>query len=242
MPVMTFDRLELPDGALLFDPALVSDPVRLFDLEALAARGALAAERGGRGSVSYLTLDGREFVLRRYLRGGLPAKISRDRYLWLGEGRTRAFLELRMLDELARRGLPVPRPAAARYVRSGLTYRGELVTERLQGTRSLAQRWLAGEAGEADWVAAGRCIRRFHDAGVQHADLNANNIMLDGKGGAWLLDFDRGRLREPGPWRERILARLGRSLAKIARTAGLDDDWRARFDVLKRAHDADPAG
>lgn len=235
---MTFERIELPGGASLHDPALCADPALLFDRAALASRGALADERGGRGSISYVSLDGREFVLRRYLRGGLPARISRDRYLWLGEDRTRAFLELRLLGELARRGLPVPRPVAARYVRSGLTYRGELVTERLPGARSLAQRWVEGEATEADWVAAGRCIRRFHDAGVQHADLNANNIMLDGRGGAWLLDFDRGRLRKPGPWREKTLARLGRSLAKIASAAALGDDWRARFEVLKRAHDA----
>jgi 3-deoxy-D-manno-octulosonic acid kinase len=77
---------------------------------------------------------------------------------------------------------------------------------------------------------------------VQHADLNANNIMLDGRGGAWLLDFDRGRLRKPGPWREKTLARLGRSLAKIASAAALGDEWRARFEVLKRAHDAARGG
>ena len=235
---MTFERIELPGGACLYDPALCADPVLLFDREALAAGGALAEERGGRGSISHLSWAGREFVLRRYLRGGLPAKVSRDRYFWLGEDRTRAFLELRLLDELGRRGLPVPRPVAARYVRSGISYVGELVTERLRGARSLAQRWLEGEAGDADWEAAGACIRRFHDAGVQHADLNAGNIMLDGQGGAWLLDFDRGRLREPGPWREKTLARLGRSLAKIAAAAALDDDWHARFELLKRAHDS----
>jgi 3-deoxy-D-manno-octulosonic acid kinase len=176
-------------------------------------------------------------VLRRYLRGGLPARLSKDRYLWLGEERTRAFREFRLLGELAGLGLPVPRPVAARYVRGLFSYRGELVTERLSEVASLAGRWLAGEAGDADWQLAGRCIRRFHEAGVQHADLNANNIMLDGRGGAWLLDFDRGRRRAPGPWRERVLARLARSLEKIGRGAGRGDEWRERYAMLKAAHD-----
>ena len=68
---------------------------------------------------------------------------------------------------------------------------------------------------DARWAAIGRCLRRFHDAGVQHADLNAQNIMLGAQGEVWVLDFDRGRLREPGAWRERVLDRLARSLAKI---------------------------
>jgi 3-deoxy-D-manno-octulosonic acid kinase len=238
MSGMKFGRVELRRGAILFDPSLSRDPGALFDRDALLARGALADASGGRGSISYLSADGRQLVLRRYLRGGLPARLSRDRYLWLGEERTRAFLEFRLLAALLELGLPVPRPVAARYLRSGLTYRGELVTERLPGAESLARRWLAGRAGLPDWVAAGRCIRRFHDAGVQHADLNANNIMLDDSGGAWLLDFDRGRLRSPGAWRERSLARLGRSLRKISSAAGLEDDWHARFAALRSAHDA----
>jgi hypothetical protein len=42
----------------------------------------------------------------------------------------------------------------------------------------------------------------------------------------------------PGDWQERSLARLGRSLKKIARAAGLEG-WRAGFDILRTAHDAD---
>jgi 3-deoxy-D-manno-octulosonic acid kinase len=238
MTAMKFGRVELPGGAILHDVSLSRDPSALFDRDALRMRAALADARGGRGSISYIEVDGQQFVLRRYLRGGLPARVSRDCYFWLGEERTRPFHEFRLLAALMDRGLPVPRPVAARYLRSGLTYRGELVTERLRGATSLAERWLAGRIRDADWQSAGRCIRRFHDAGVQHADLNANNVMLDDAGNAWLLDFDRGQIRTPGDWQERSLARLGRSLKKIARAAGLED-WRAGFDILRTAHDAD---
>lgn len=238
---MAFERMEFPQGAMLVDPSFGLDPASIFDHQTLIAQGRLVEAPGGRGSVSFIRLDGLELVLRRYLRGGLAARVSRDRYLWLGEARTRAFRELRLLAALVGLGLPVPRPVAARYSRSGLGYRGELVTERLPGVSSLAARWLAGEATDEDWALAGRCIRRFHDAGVRHADLNANNIMLDGHGGAWLLDFDRGRMQSPGPWREQVLARLARSLEKIGTGAGRGDEWKARFAALKRAHDAGPA-
>lgn len=235
---MQIGRLQLPQGAIVHDAALARDPRVLFDLEALRERGEVEEARGGRGSISFIRLGDARLVLRRYLRGGLVAKLSRDRYLWLGEERTRAFREFRLLAQLRDRGLPVPSPVAARYLRGRLTYRGELVTELLPGTESLAERWLAGRDGRDDWERTGLCIRRFHDAGVQHADLNANNIMLGTTGRVWLLDFDRGRLREPGPWRERVLARLARSLQKIGTAAGRGDEWRDRFELLKAAHDA----
>jgi 3-deoxy-D-manno-octulosonic acid kinase len=237
---MSIERIGLPRGAILHDRSFGIDPSVLFDREALLRRGGLTDAPGGRGSISFIRLEDSQLVLRRYLRGGLAARVSKDRYLWLGEDRTRAFREFRLLAGLVEEGLPVPRPVAARYLRGRLSYRGELVTERLPDTASLAERWLAGETGDADWQLAGRCIRRFHDAGVQHADLNASNIMLDGRGGAWLLDFDRGRRRAPGPWRERVLARLARSLEKIGTGAGLGDDWRECYALLKAAHDAPP--
>jgi 3-deoxy-D-manno-octulosonic acid kinase len=58
-------------------------------------------------------------------------------------------------------------------------------------------------------------LRRFHEHGVQHADLNAHNVLLGRDGGVHLLDFDRGRLRERGAWEDTVLARLHRSLVKV---------------------------
>ena len=231
-------RIPLPRGAILHDTTMAFDPRILFDQDLLRERGEVEEALGGRGSISFIRLGEARLVLRRYLRGGLVAKLSRDRYLWLGEARTRAFREFRLLVRLRELSLPVPRPVAARYRRGLLAYRGELVTELLPATESLAARWLAGRDTRGDWEEAGRCIRRFHDAGVQHADLNAHNIMLGASGGVWLLDFDHGRLREPGAWRERVLARLARSLQKIGTAAGRGEEWRERFGWLEAAHDA----
>ena len=93
----------------------------------------------------------------------------------------------------------------------------------------------AGPMDDARWAAIGRCLRRFHDAGVQHADLNARNIMLGEQGEVWVLDFDRGRLRAPGAWSGRVLDRLERSLVNSDVGVG---DWQAGFERLRRAHDS----
>jgi 3-deoxy-D-manno-octulosonic acid kinase len=211
------ERQVIDRGAILFDPQLVRTPgPELFEPEYLRARGRLSEEAGGRGTVRYFDGDGVHWVLRRYLRGGMAARLARDRFLWLGEDRTRSF-------------------RAARYRRGFASYRAELMTGLLPGVESLTAMVAAGRMDDARWAAVGRCLRRFHDAGVQHADLNSDNIMLDGDGGIWVLDFDRGRLRKPGAWRERVLDRLARSIAK--RRPGATD-WQRGFSLLRRAHDA----
>ena len=134
---------------------------------------------------------------------------------------------VRAVDEL--------KPIAARYQRRLLTYGAELITERLPGARPLSEVLAEGGMDDARWAAIGRCLRHFHDAGVQHADLNAHNIMLGERREVWLLDFDRGRLRHPGAWQRRVLDRLARSLAKISAGA---TDWQAGFALLRLAHDA----
>lgn len=230
-----FQRLEVDRGAILYDPERVDDPgPELFDLEHWRARGIVTAHGGGRGSIHFIEDRGRRWALRHYLRGGVVARLVRERFLFLGEDQTRSFVELRLLATLMEKGLPVPAPVAARYRRGLCTYVAELITERLFGAASLIEMLRAGRMNEARWVAIGRCLRRFHDAGVQHADLTANNIMLGGQSEVWLLDFDRGRLREPGDWREAVLDRLERSLAKVAAGA---IEWQPGFLALRAAHD-----
>jgi 3-deoxy-D-manno-octulosonic acid kinase len=231
-----FERLAIDRGAILFDAERVVAPgAQLFERDYWRSRGRLSARAGGRGSIDFIEAEGQRWVMRRYLRGGMIASVVHDRYLFTGEERTRSFRELRLLGELVRRGLPVPAPVAACYRRAGLTYRAALITEALPGARSLSQALASGEVEGARWAAIGRTLRRFHDAGVQHADLNAHNIMLGEGQEVWLLDFDRGRLREPGPWRQRVLDRLWRSLVKIR---GGEGGWQSGFELLRLAHDA----
>jgi len=83
----------------------------------------------------------------------------------------------------------------------------------------------------------GRLIARFHRAGLDHADLNAHNILFDANGHGWLIDFDRGVQRIPATaWRERNLKRLHRSLVKL-RGERSHDEVEKDFARLRRAYD-----
>ena len=169
----------------------------------------------GRGNTMIVGEGKREFVLRHFVRGGLPGKIVSDTYFWTGERQTRSFSEWYLLAKLKSLGLPVPHPAAARYCRSGITYRADLLTVRLPAIQSLAARISARPGDDPFWLGIGRGLRKFHDAGVYHADLNAYNVQVDVADQLRLLDFDRGKLLQPGVWQQKNLARLHRSLRKI---------------------------
>lgn len=220
------------NGAVIVYDADAIDKIDagFFDPETWRARNALMATARGRGATWIVRAGERELVLRHYRRGGLFGPWLVDRYLWLGLARTRALREWYLLVDLHGRGLPVPRPIAARVRRAGWCYRADLVTERIAESESLAQRLARGPLAAAEWEAIGRCLRRFHEARVWHADLNAHNVLL-APDRVYLVDFDRGRLRSGGGWRERNLARLRRSLEKLARTVerfGFEEaGWRA---------------
>jgi len=225
---------------MLYDASRCDQPdERIFAREHWRARGALQEAAGGRGSVAFIRDGERRWVLRHYRRGGLAARLLGDRYLWTGANRTRAFREWRLLHALHQAGLPVPAPVAARFVRSALTYRADLVTEELP-TRLTLAREIANAPLEPDrWRGIGRVIGRLHAHGVRHADLNAHNLLLAGDGAVYVVDFDRGRFEARGGWERDVLDRLHRSLAKV--TARLpperwtDGDWKALLEGVAAA-------
>ncbi|MDE2307471.1 MAG: 3-deoxy-D-manno-octulosonic acid kinase [Xanthomonadaceae bacterium] len=207
-------------GAILFDATLT--PQVDHDWFAPAywrERGAMRTLAGGRGGVAVVGSPVGECVLRHYRRGGAVAALMGDRYLWGGAGRTRPFVEFRLLGEIARRGLPVPAVVAARYVRHGLFYSADLITCRIADAHTLAECLAAGRLDETLAAAVGGLVARFHRAGIWHADLNAHNVLVT-PGGLYLIDFDRGRLRAPAPaWQQANLRRLRRSLLKLGAAA-----------------------
>ncbi|HWL62435.1 MAG TPA: 3-deoxy-D-manno-octulosonic acid kinase [Steroidobacteraceae bacterium] len=228
-----------------FVNAATSAPVTFdwFHPQHWVSRGAVIARHTGRGAAIGFECEGRRYLLRHYLRGGLIAALSAERYLWLGEPRTRPLAELKLNLRLHADQLPVPRPVAVRYAQSGLGYTADIITEYLPDTRTLAACLAEGDLGLPTWAAIGRTIRRFHDWGLDHADLNAHNILLRGTDEVFLIDFDKARLRRgrvhtgeqallqsrhlrsPGLWADANLARLRRSLD------GLEDQrTERRFD------------
>ncbi len=208
---------DTPGGQVLFDDRHLADaPKGLFDPQWWAEQDRLLGPAGeGRGTVFFVAGDSGEWALRHYQRGGLVGRFVNDRYLWAGADRTRSFREWRLLNDLLRKDLPVPAPVAARFVRDGRHYTADLITTRIPGAEPLSARLAAGPLAPGAWRRVGGCIRRFHDARVFHADLNAHNVLLDGRDSVWLLDFDRGRVREDSGWRRSNLERFLRSLNKI---------------------------
>ena len=228
-------RRVLTGGAMLYDTSRVSNLTPAwFDPEHWLSRGELEGVAHGRGAAHLIHTGGERYVLRHYRRGGLIAHLSSDRYVWRGAWATRPYAEWQLLYHLAHAGLPVPAPIAARYRRAGFTYSGDLITQRVMDADSLAARLSQGVVPMLNWIAIGRCIRRFHDCGVCHADLNAHNVLLGEGDAVYLIDFDRGRLRKPGLWCDANLVRLRRSLEKV--TYGLpaerftEADWHGLLD------------
>ncbi|MBZ4038685.1 3-deoxy-D-manno-octulosonic acid kinase [Novilysobacter selenitireducens] len=223
-------------GAILFDLTRVRQASADWFSPAFWGDRARPVESGGRGGAWFVETPFGPAVLRRYLRGGLVAQVNRDRYLWRGSNRTRSFAEFRLLRAVAEKGVPVPRPIAAYYRRVGLRYQAAILLERLENVRSLADR--AGVAGDgAPWEEAGRLIARSHRAGLDHADLNAHNLLFNAAGQGWVIDLDRGELRIPATgWRERNLARLRRSVLKLRGNRPVDAVERD-FARLRGAYD-----
>ena len=119
---MTETVIKTEDGAIVYDSAVVNQ----IRPESFSPQGWAHAEpvsghlrSAGRGNTHFVGNIPRQFVLRHFVRGGLGGHLVRDRYLFVSEDQTRAFLEWRLLAKLASNGLRVPRPAAMTMARLG---------------------------------------------------------------------------------------------------------------------------
>lgn len=224
-------------GSIVFDPAQLRQATpALFDPASYGADAQAVRGLGGRGAAWFVRGPFGEGVLRHYRRGGWAARASERSYLWQGEGRVRSLREYALLDELRALGLPVPAPIAACYQRQDFRYRAAIIVRRIAEAHSFAA-LVAERAEAAPWSEVGRVIGRFHRQYAHHADLNAHNVLLDAGHGAWLIDWDKGRI-EPGAgsWRQRVVDRLHRSLRKEC--PGLTDaQLVAGMQLLQAAHD-----
>ena len=117
------------------------------------------------------------------------------RYLWRGEQRVRSFARVRLTAAPAR-------DSACRCPRAD---RGLLPAQRA-GAIAPRSWWSASPAcvrfAERAWPRrrrgavgrrSGALIARFHRAGLDHADLNAHNILLDADGDGWSDRLGQGR-------------------------------------------------
>ena len=216
-----------------FDPqCFETGGAHLFDLAWWRQQGPTSGAGAGRGRIHWVTDGQRGYLLRHYYRGGWMAKISRDLFLAQPITRTRAMREFSLLTQLRARGLPVPRPCAARHtgVRAGW-YRADILVEKIPDASDLAEIARKRRAiTPGEWRVLGGAVRRLHDEQVNHADLNCHNLMLDTRGKAWIVDFDKCEFRPGEGWKQHNLDRLLRSLRKELRLdpgfRWSEKDWR----------------
>lgn len=222
-------RIErMGESVIVYDDELASQIEEAW-FEPSSWPDAASVSTGGRGRTLFVTHNRQDWVIRHYYRGGMIRRFLDDEYLWLGENRTRSFREWNLLRHLVGIQLPVPRPVAARFIRRGLIYTADLITERIPDVHALSRRLMNGELTPSIWQETGMLIARFHAARIDHADLNAHNIQINSKNDLFLLDFDRGRVRSgPGTWTDSNLKRLRRSLQKVSANSGTrfsDQEW-----------------
>lgn len=213
---MNIQSVQFAQTHILYDEELLPEfSEAVFEPSSLHSDNKV--NRLGRGAAYLFQYRGVDMVLRRYRRGGWMRFINSDYYLFHSLERTRMWREFHMLKQLHQRGLPVPRPIATRCVRRfGVAYSGDLITQTLLHSETVAERLRHSEIADELWPKLGAVIAQFHQAGAYHADLNAHNIMLDKRGQFYLIDFDKGDFRSPTEplWQQQNLQRLLRSFNK----------------------------
>ena len=208
--------------------------VRHFDPETWRNSEGFREYAGGRGGSCLIELDGHRAVLRRYHRGGLVARLLSNQYLWLGKNLSRPWREWEVLELALAAGLPVPQPLGACICRTGFWYRAALITAYLDDTEMLTERIERVELERDDWFRLGLLVKRLHDAGIRHADLTSDNVLIDSANRFYLVDFDQARVMPRlDDWQWRPLYRFQRSIEKRDRRRKLhfgSNEWQALMD------------
>ena len=191
---------------------------------------------GRRAHLSVAIENGERMIVRHYSHGGLLGFATRDFYC-LG---SRSFRELALTEEIRASGIPTVCSIGAIHQRLLLFfYRAYFLTREISEAKNFIE-YLSetGRSAQGEQLSrkrgilrdAGHTLRKFHDAGFFHADLQLKNLMVaDAK--TYLIDFDRSYRKQPLSQKERLnnLLRLNRSADKwkqkglpITRT----DRWR----------------
>jgi len=197
------------------------DP-NMLDINYWQKKKAITGSAQGRGTTWFVkhanetSKETKHWVLRHYYRGGLTGKVIKDSYWFTSQKNTRASREFALLNDMQKLALPTPRPIACRVIRHGLFYCADLLSSRIEHAQDLVALLSKKPLPSALWKKIGVTIKRFHNNNIYHHDLNAHNILIDKSDNVFLIDFDRGEIRENNQarWQQANMARLQRSFLK----------------------------
>ncbi len=167
---------------------------------------------------------GMRMVVRKYFHGGLLRFLNRDLFL-LG---ARSFEELSLTEEIRSSGIPTIKPIGAIHQTEVYpSYRAYLLSLEVPHAKNMVQYFQENGPNfsrekllhkRKTIRAAGLLLRRFHQAGFYHNDLQLKNLLVD-EDQVLLIDFDRSYRKKRLSIKERVnnLLRLNRSAEKWKR-------------------------
>lgn len=202
----------------------------------LKKSGQVSHYHKGRTLHPCISLGGdKKMVVRQYSHGGLLRAITKNLY-WFG---SRSFRELVLTEQIRSLGIPTIPPIGAIHDRIFYPfYQAYFLSLEVPRAIDLIQYFndLGAGPSHANFSlkrktirSAGLLIRKFHQAGFFHSDLQLKNILVAGDR-LLLIDFDRSYRKSNLSVRKRIknLLRLNRSVEKWKRL-GLPITWTDRW-------------
>ena len=170
---------------------------------------------GGRTALTFEQID--EFgpvAIKSYSRGGWMRYLIKQRYLKLGK--TRAQREFELLQVVRNLGVNAPEPVVYAH-RGCIFYQAWLVSRAIKHPLSLALLSLKDEkkTRQAMESVIGQ-ISLLIQNGILHVDLHPGNIVVDGAGQIFIVDFDKGQIHHSSTekLRNRYLTRWQRAVTK----------------------------
>ncbi len=217
----------------------------------LEKSGQVSHYHKGRTLHPCISLEGdKKMVVRQYLHGGLLRAITGNLYC-LG---ARSFRELALTEQIQSLGIPTIPPIGAIHERIFYPfYQAYFLSLEVPQAIDLIRYFndLGAHPSRKNLPfkrgmirSAGLLIRKFHEAGFFHSDLQLKNILVAGDQ-LLLIDFDRSYQKSNLSVREKTknLLRLNRSVEKWRRL-GLPITWtdRWRFFIAYAGEDEEIRG
>ncbi len=216
-----------------------------FDVQKYQTAARVIDVRKGRGETYHVRdfRDNRVFI-RHYWRGGMIGGILGDKFVSFFSSSHRSFREFDLLQTLRKMGLAVPKPVAAKEKRGLLFTVNDIVVQEIPGAKNLSEILTTRKLTVEEIAKVGDAVGGLFKAGVYHSDLNIDNILFDGAGKVWIVDFDKCEQKTISKKKFRkMVARLRRSFDKYRDGEGTfywtEQDYAKLMPAIKSSCEKD---